>query len=142
MISTLQKANGLLSYQRMVDFIKSCPYKLIYILFQLFSIKKMSKLIDIFFPYILVHFRSNNPFITNSMNTTTTAYASLVIAINNTVKILSIIDAPVTVLVHLSILNFVNSNLMSPATTREINITQYSKRFRDAICVYANKFTE
>ena len=69
------------------------------------------------------------------------AYASLVIAINNTVKILSIIDAPVTVLLHLSILNFVNSNLMSPATTREINITQYSKRFRDAICVYANKFT-
>lgn len=92
--------------------------------------------------YLFVYFISNIPFITNNKNATTTAYVSLVIAKNNTTKILITIDTIVIILLHLSIPNFVSNNLMIPVTTSIINIIQYNKRFIDVICVYANKFTE
>ena len=71
-----------------------------------------------------------------------TAYVSLVIAKNNTLKILITIDTPVIILLHLSIPNFVSNSFMIPITTSEINIIQYNKRFNIVVWVYANKFTE
>ena len=61
------------------------------------------------------------------------AYVSLVIAKNNTSKILNIIDTPVIILLDFSVPNFVNNNLIIPTPTSETNIIQYNIRFNDVV---------
>ena len=73
------------------------------------------------------------PLVINKVNITTAAYDSLVIANNNTAKILIIKDIRVVKALYLLVFRFLIINLVIPTIANEINVIQYNNLLRDVI---------
>ena len=68
--------------------------------------------------------KNNIPFTTKSRNAIITAYTSLVIAKNNTSKMLIVIDTYVVNFCPFVILHFVSTTFVTPTKIRKINVIQ------------------